>query len=219
MTQAHTNNDFYNEETKPNYDFLPDEMEMISTVNPVNQELDGIGILVSMAKNGKIDPWNIDIVDVLDKYMNEIKENNLRLTGRTLLFAAILLKLKSNILEGIDPQQFEEPEIEVEDDFEDGFEAEYDEPLNRNNVISLDEVLQRRTSVKLNRNRVVTLDDLIKHLEFYAELDKKQSLKGKIERSRRRVRSYAKFTADDIINIAHDEYIEKSIGNRREAMK
>ena len=25
---------------------------------------DGIGILVDMAKSGKIDPWNIDILDV-----------------------------------------------------------------------------------------------------------------------------------------------------------
>ena len=30
---------------------------------------EGIGILVDMAKAGKIDPWNIDIVDVTDKYL------------------------------------------------------------------------------------------------------------------------------------------------------
>lgn len=28
---------------------------------------EGIGILVDMAKAGKIDPWNIDIVDVTDQ--------------------------------------------------------------------------------------------------------------------------------------------------------
>ena len=28
---------------------------------------EGIEILVQMAKSGKIDPWNIDIVDVTDK--------------------------------------------------------------------------------------------------------------------------------------------------------
>ena len=73
-------------------------------------EVDGIEILVSLAKQGKIDPWNVNIVDVTDKYLMHLfqsKAQNLRMTGRTLLFAAILLKLKSNILEGLDIMDFE----------------------------------------------------------------------------------------------------------------
>ena len=31
-------------------------------------ENDGIGILVSMVKEHKLDPWNIDIIDITDKY-------------------------------------------------------------------------------------------------------------------------------------------------------
>ena len=183
-------------------------------------EIDGISILVEMAKTGKVDPWNIDIVDVTDKYLSQIfkiKANNLRLTGRTLLFAAILLKLKSNILEGISVNQFEENQAEndfYDNDFDDNEDDihNYEEELPRNNVISIDEVLERRTSIRLNRNRVVTLKDLIRQLKFYEELDKKRTLKNTLERhAKRRVKSYANFTADDIINIAHDEYIEKSV--------
>ena len=37
-----------------------------------NNEVDGIEILVQMAKDGKIDPWNIDIIDVTDKYLMQI---------------------------------------------------------------------------------------------------------------------------------------------------
>ncbi len=51
-------------------------------------EVDGIEILVNMAKQGKIDPWNVDIVEVTDKYLTHLfqsKAQNLRLTGRTLL--------------------------------------------------------------------------------------------------------------------------------------
>jgi len=43
---------------------------------------DGIEILVDMAKSNKIDPWNIDIVEVTDQYLQklvEMKSNNLRL--------------------------------------------------------------------------------------------------------------------------------------------
>jgi len=62
-----------------------------------NIEVDGIEILVNMAKQGKIDPWNVDIVDVYDNYMMQMfkaKGQNLKITGRTILFAAILLRLK-----------------------------------------------------------------------------------------------------------------------------
>lgn len=182
-------------------------------------EVDGIEILVNMAKQGKIDPWNVDIVEVTDKYLTHLfqsKAQNLRLTGRTLLFAAILLKLKSNVLEGIDVLDFE-PQQEIN-------ELEYgDEPLDyseedyipTNNVISIDEVLQRRTSVRLNHNRVVTLRDLIRQLEFYEMIDKKASLKNAHERAKRRVQNYARLSPDDIINLAHDEYIENGVQRLR----
>lgn len=186
----------------------------LAGLNPVTQELDGIEILVSLAKTGKVDPWNIDIVDITDKYLTQLfqmKAQNLRLTGRTLLFAAILLRLKSNILENIDINEFEAQQLDEFELTDDGFEAEYEPEYNTNNVISIDEVLQRRTSVRLNRNRVVTLKDLIRQLEFYEMIDKKQSLKNAHERAKRRVRSYANLSADDIVNLAHDEYIDKGV--------
>lgn len=179
-----------------------------------DNEVDGIEILVSMAKQGKIDPWNIDIIDVTDKYLTHLfqsKSQNLRLTGRTLLFASILLRLKSNILEGLDVSSFEEPEnydVEYNDDIPLDYEQD---TIPTSNVVSIDEVLQRRTSVRLNRNRVVTLRDLIRQLEFYETLDKKQKLKSAHERLQRRVRNYSRLNADDIVNLAHDEYIEQGV--------
>lgn len=197
-----------------------DNFDFVSTVNPVNQELDGIEILVSMAKTGKVNPWNIDIVDITDKYLTQMfqmKAQNLKLTGRTLLFAAILLKLKSNILENIDVNEFEQNELEFADDeLNDDFGQDDDYSYNTNNVVSIDEVLQRRTSVRLNRNRVVTLKDLIRQLEFYEMVDKKQSIKNAHERAKRRVRSYANLSADDIVNLAHDEYIAHGVQTLRE---
>ena len=180
-------------------------------------EVDGIEILVNMAKQGKIDPWNVDIVEVTDKYLTQLfqsKAQNLRLTGRTLLFAAILLKLKSNVLEGIDVLDFE-PQQEI-DELEYTDELDYSEDyIPTSNVISIDEVLQRRTSVRLNHNRVVTLRDLIRQLEFYEMLDKKASLKNAHERAKRRVQNYARLSPDDIINLAHDEYIENGVQRLR----
>ena len=182
-------------------------------------EVDGIEILVNMAKQGKIDPWNVDIVEVTDKYLTHLfqsKARNLKLTGRTLLFAAILLKLKSNVLEGIDVLDFE-PQHEMDElDYGDDMPLDYQEDyIPTNNVISIDEVLQRRTSVRLNHNRVVTLRDLIRQLEFYEMLDKKQSLKNAHERAKRRVQNYARLSPEDIVNLAHDEYIENGVQRLR----
>lgn len=176
---------------------------------------DGIEILVNMAKRQELDPWNVNILDVTDRYLQhlvELKQNNLRLTGRTLLFAAILLRLKSDVLEGIDPLMLEEDAVaEFDDDYDDPDFQDMEQLASRANIIPIDEALERRTSVKLNRKRVVTLKDLIKQLEFYEELERKRSLKNAHERAKRRVRSYANFTAEDIINLAHDEYIEDSV--------
>ena len=53
--------------------------------------------------------------------------------------------------------------------------------------------------------------DLIRQLEFYEKLEHKQSLQSAHERAKRRVQSYSRFTADDIINLAHEEYIEDCV--------
>lgn len=223
--ESNLHTDFYTTEaTAPSADIGFETMSMIAVNEAQNTpqgQVDGIEILVNMAKTGKVDPWNVDIVDITDKYLAhlfQMKAQNLRLTGRTLLFAAILLRLKSNVLEGIDANQIEGIEEEYIEDFELEDDS-WDEEINTNNVVSLDEVLQRRTSIRLNRSRMVNLKDLIKQLQFYEELDRKQSLKNAHERAKRRVRSYARLTPDDIVNLAHDEYIEKSVDILHENLK
>ncbi len=181
------------------------------------QNSDGIGLLVEMAKSGKIDPWNIDIVDVTEKYLQkmiEMKSLNLKVASRTLLFAAILCRLQSNVLAGLSLEEFKEEEPEVMYD-DDGFISEYsgeDEPfIPTSNVVRWDEALKRRTSIRMNRNRVVTLKDLIKQLEFYEKLEKRASLQSAHERAKRHVRNYSRLTPDEIVAMAHEEYIEEAV--------
>ena len=125
-----------------NYESMMQMNLDFASANPVMQEMDAVEILVSMAKTGKINPWSVDIVDITDKYlahMFKMKAQNLKVTGRTLLFAAILLRLKSNILEGVDISEFEQNDMEDEF-FDDEFQADYDveDEINTNNVISID---------------------------------------------------------------------------------
>ncbi len=188
------------------------------TLAKMQSDSDGIDILLEMVKKNKLDPWNIDVVQLADQYFAktvELRINNLHVTSRVILFACILLRLKSDILEGLDPfAQLEE----VED-----FEADYDNPEFEDNVVpfnapSLDEVIQRRTSVRLNRKRNVTLNDLIKHLEFYEALDKKRAVKNAVERAKRRTSSYADFTAEDIIEMAHSSETDRDVDTIRDVL-
>ncbi len=192
-----------------------DEDDIFAIDSP-EEATDGIALLVSMAKTGKIDPWDIDIVDVADKYllqMAEKKASNLRNTGRTIWLASVLLKLKSNVLVGLDPMDFDS--VMAQEDFEeynDDFEPEYEQPVRKNNVVSINEALKRRLSTRMNRKRTVTLKDLIKQLKFYEELDKKQAIKNTLERAKRRaVRSYENLSTSQIVNLAAEDHIKKNI--------
>ncbi len=213
MLNPKDTNNFYIESSTESYKKdLGFDAEAI--IESPQEETDGIEILVQMAKQGKIDPWNIDIADIANKYMLHLaqtKSNNLRTSSRALFFLAVLLKLKSNVLVGLDPMEFEATSNNndfLDDEMPPEEDMYQDYP---NNVIPLNEIIQRRTSIKLNRNRIVTLKDLIRQLEFYEELDKKQALKNSLERAKRRVHSYKNMSSDDIINLAQEEYIESGV--------
>ena len=184
-----------------------------------NVQTDSIEIILDLVRMGKIDPWNIDIVDLYDKYMqriSELKQDNLRSVGKALLFSSTLLKIKSDIFQGITINDFE---VEPLDYFEDdGFMDDDLEQMHipTNNIVSFDEVLQRRTSVRLNRKRNVTLKDLIRHIQFYEELEKKYAIKSALDRKERRVRNYASLKAEQIKELAHDEYVEEIVERMRQ---
>ena len=113
-----------------------------------------IEILVELAKNGKIDPWNIDIVHVTDTFLNKIEElqqMDLRISGRTLLYSCVLLRMKSTGL-------FQEEE-EMPEDFSEEGEDDYEEEFN------IDEFNMPLLPVRRSARRPVTLKELIEELK------------------------------------------------------
>lgn len=199
-----------------------------SEENPV----DGIEVLVNLAKLGKIDPWNIDILQVADEYLKALDEYsvlNLKLTGKTLLMAAILLRMKSDKLAGVDYLTLTPP-IEEADFGEDAdwnemqasypyhspFETIKNMTLEALNGLfgKLDKTLDRRTSTKAHRKRRVTLDDLIREFQVYEEIERRKALQEAVERvdkRRQRRQNYENLSTDEIIELAHDEFIEETI--------
>lgn len=86
-------------------------------------------ILYDLVRTEQMDPWDIDISMLTKRYLEmvkNLKETDFRISGKVLLAAAILLKMKSNRLVG-DANQFEqmfaEPEAaELYDELEEEFQ-------------------------------------------------------------------------------------------------
>jgi len=162
----------------------------VQTEAPTQHQEESIEILLEMARAGEIDPWNIDIIDVTDKFLAKLVERekiDLRASARTLLYASILLRMKSDVLVNAPPP-------EPEDDFAPDFDLEPEdypmlEPRQRNVVA-----------------RPVTLQELINELQR-AVATKDASHMRKTLKIEKPVRK----TIEEVLGIAHNEDIEGSI--------
>ncbi|HEC88871.1 MAG TPA: segregation/condensation protein A, partial [Thermoplasmata archaeon] len=77
-----------------------------------------IDILMNLVVTKEIDPWNIDIVDLTKKYLLKIEEArriDMRVSGKTILVAAILIRMQS---ETILAKKKEKKEEGIEEDIE-----------------------------------------------------------------------------------------------------
>lgn len=170
-----------------------------------------IEILVGMAERGEVDPWNIDIVDLTDRFLAELehrKELDLRISGRTLFYAATLLRMKSEYLETIDDEPEEDDLLGDDDDLFVDLEFDFDpvhtaEPMER-----LEREIQRRLGRKSVRKRPpVTLYELIKQLKT-AEREQQR-------RQRRRSAAVSDtdlhLNAEDVVGLAHDEGYQRAV--------
>ena len=75
-------------------------------------------VLVELARRGDIDPWDIDIARTTEKflqYIDSLEKRDLRIPARTLLYASILLRMKSDSMEGQKDVADEEAEPELEE--------------------------------------------------------------------------------------------------------
>ncbi|HIH03920.1 MAG TPA: segregation/condensation protein A [Methanoregulaceae archaeon] len=154
-----------------------------------------VAILVGMAERGEIDPWRIDIVEVTDRFLSELEHQktlDLRISGRTLFYAALLLRMKSEYL--LDPPE-EDGDVFEEDELVDWDALE--EPLGGEPIARLEAEIHRRLERKRLRKRPETLFDLITVLR-YMERD---------EQRRRRCVRVAPLEIDpsEVIGIAHEE--------------
>ncbi|MBP1910083.1 segregation/condensation protein A [Methanolobus bombayensis] len=160
-----------------------------------------VEILMNLAKDGAINPWDIDIVNVTDMFLERIEVMqmlDLRLSGRTLLYAAILLRMKST---GIVQEEEDDEDFDMFDDELDFYEV--------------DEYPVPKLPIRRRATRPVTLQELIVELRKAEKVEtrrKDRSVHRKLEQK-------AAATTDEVLGIAHEEDILGRVRDMGERLK
>jgi segregation and condensation protein A len=116
-------------------------------------------VLVQLAEDGDIDPWDIDIVEVTDKFLARLDEADLRGSGRALFYASVLLRMKGDAML---TEEETEPEPEPWEQALSG--GEPIEEVQGDPFADLEREIDRRLERKRARGMPQTLDELVRDL-------------------------------------------------------
>lgn len=191
----------------------PEPAAPAASVTPVE---DPVEILVGLAERGEIDPWNIDIIEVTDRFLSELehrRELNLQVSGRTLFYASTLLRMKSELLD-VKEDEEEAADGDEDDLFGEGYGGGGTDDIDYSGRLGpierLEHEIQRRLDRKNMRKSPTTLFELITELKNIEKED----------RRRRRMASEPRddtdflMDAEDVVSIAHDEGFQETAMER-----
>ena len=135
-------------------------------------EISWKSIIYELVKSEQMDPWDIDVSVLSNKYIEMIKkmkEMDLRISGNVLLAAALLLKIKSTRLVGDDIDAFDKLMAGQSDDdlLDYGMDTIIKEAYERKELIP-------RTPQP--RKRKVSIYDLINALQKALEVQKRRTI-------------------------------------------
>src|SRR4030095_11933620 len=202
--------DFTPPEAPASVVLAPQDVPAAAEAAPGPAQVGGIDILVSMASKGEIDPKNIDIIDVTDRFLKAIAaapKDNLRQSGKILFHASVLLRMKAEAMLNFS--------LDDGDDFvdydEDGSPIIYDsrnEPIARQITLQdLERAIVRRSNNRQLRQRRVTLDHVSEALREAERVDGIQSRRAKPPRIDLEGQPVVN-DVEDILDLAHEEDID-----------
>ena len=130
-------------------------------------------IIFDLVRTEQMDPWDIDVSILAQRYigmLRSLKEHDFRVSGKVLLAAAILLKMKSNKLVGEDLSELDRLLIGVEEEME---ELGFDEASDVHKLTEIPTLIPRTPQP---RKRKVSIYDLVEALERALEVKKRRLL-------------------------------------------
>ncbi len=165
---------------------------------------EAIALLIDLAQRGEINPWDVQVIEVIDRYLSELalgndvepgrRDADLSHSGQAFLWASMLVLLKADTL-----GRLEEPEDLELTEADEGIDTENGQtrlPLH------LERHLRRRAAAPPPKRRPVTLQELIDQLEQMATQLGETPLRSRPKQPRSMSRTQA---AKAIAHLAHDE--------------
>ena len=134
----------------------------VSDPDDSDGEVEPVELLVQLAEDGEIDPWDIDVVTVTDKFLDRLDGSDLRTGGRALFYASVLLRMKSDAMWTDD-----EPDEDLAPEPEPWERPPGEEPPESFGADPFDELereMDRRIERKRARGMPETLDELVRDL-------------------------------------------------------
>ncbi|HEY9895815.1 MAG TPA: segregation/condensation protein A [Candidatus Sericytochromatia bacterium] len=168
---------------------------------------DAIAFLIDLAERGEIDPWDVKVIEVIDRFLStlaplnsgrELYEATLSQSGQAFLYASMLVLLKADSLSQPEPVATQ-PEAEEDVDFLDS-----DGLVGGALPANLERQIRRRAVAQPPQRRRVTLKELIDQLRTIATaLDEKTP---RVRRPRPQSRNQA---VRAIAQLAHQENLSE----------
>ncbi|MUL38586.1 segregation/condensation protein A [Gloeocapsopsis dulcis] len=171
--------------------------------------LEKITLLIDLAQKGEIDPWDVQVIDVIDRYLSEVftadkiaqtaTEADLSQSGQAFLSASMLVLFKANTLIELEFQQAElQP---TEDDFFPNANETYTRVR-----LPLEQQLRRRPAALPPQKRRVTLQELITQLQLMAnQLQAQQPVSSNHNTRTRKLSSPSRTQLRQALELAHQE--------------
>jgi segregation and condensation protein A len=173
-------------------------------------------MLMEMAEQGEIDPWDVQVIDVIDRFLSTLaavpvagvsssgtgaslleREAALSQSGQAFLYASMLVLLKADTLARLEEESEEEQLPEEETAILEG-----DGLTSLRNAVQLERQIRRRAIAQPPQKRRVTLQELIEQLQVMATEIQERPRRPRAKKHR--PKSSAQ-TASAIAGLAHQE--------------
>ncbi|AFY42930.1 segregation/condensation protein A [Nostoc sp. PCC 7107] len=179
--------------------------------------LENITLLIDQAERGEIDPWDVKVIEVIDRYLEFMApeattkgyESDLSQSGQAFLSASMLVLFKANtLMQWSTAQDVQEIEDDGLNEMENG--------LSHQRRLPLELQLRRRPSAMPPPKRRVTLQELIEQLQLMANQLK---LVQKVDKPIRVKRQPSVRTMRQALELAHQENLTEVAGELEEVLR
>jgi segregation and condensation protein A len=177
---------------------------------------DAIALLLDLAERGEIDPWDVRVIDAIDRHLRPLIPStdlevassaagrspygaDLSRSGQGFLYASMLLLLKAEALVEAEFRTDEPDEPEPE------FWVNSDDPNAL--PLQLEKTLRRRAVAPPPRKRPVTLQEMIQQIQL---MEKTLAATPRQARSPRSLKPSSKQAARQIGQLAHSENLTET---------